>query len=90
MILSIDWIVSAVWIVEITRCPVSAAFTAVCIVSRSRISPITITSGLSLTTLRNASAKLYVSVPTSRCEITLFKSLCMNSMGSSILTTCRA
>ena len=36
---------SVVWSVERTRWPVSAAMSAVCMVSASRISPIRITSG---------------------------------------------
>ena len=34
-----------VWTVDSTRCPVSAACTAICAVSRSRISPTMMTSG---------------------------------------------
>ncbi len=55
-----------VWRVEKTRCPVSAAVMAVCIVSQSRISPTMMTSGSCRMALRNASLKEIVSVPTSR------------------------
>ena len=55
-----------VWSVDMTKCPVSAADTAVDIVSKSRISPTKITSGSSRKAERNAAAKLFVSEPTSR------------------------
>src|SRR5438132_10682970 len=45
---------SVVWSVDKTRCPVSAAATAILILSASRISPTTITSGACLTAARNA------------------------------------
>ena len=47
-----------VWMVEITRWPVSAACTAMCAVSRSLISPIMITSGSWRRNERSAAAKL--------------------------------
>ncbi len=55
-----------VWSVAKTRWPVSAAVSAVEIVSRSRISPTRITSGSWRSAARSASAKLGVSGPISR------------------------
>ena len=49
-----------------TRWPVSAAVMAVSMVSRSRISPISITLGSSRREARRPAAKLMVSLPTSR------------------------
>ena len=48
----IDVAASFVWSVESTRWPVSAASTAICAVSRSRISPTMITSGSARTIAR--------------------------------------
>src|SRR4051812_13885138 len=62
----IDWAVSLVCRVAKTRCPVSATVRANRMDSRSRISPTSSTSGSSRRTLRSASGKLAVSVPTSR------------------------
>ena len=53
-----------VWTVLMTRCPVSAALMAVAMVSGSRISPITITSGFSRSALRSAEEN-----PPSRCVL---------------------
>ncbi len=74
--------------VEKTRCPVSAAVITVEMVSGSRISPTMITSGSWRITLRRASGKEGVSVPTSRCEIEATPSVNRNSTGSSIVTMC--
>ncbi len=52
--------------VDRTKCPVSEAASATCIVSTSRISPMRITSGLCLTIYFKASVKDSVSIPTSR------------------------
>ena len=57
---------SIVCIVEKTRCPDSAAWSAVSAVSASRSSPIRITSGSWRSTRRSASSKEAVSSPTSR------------------------
>src|SRR5882762_4196022 len=78
-------VASVVWSVENTRCPVSAAFSAVSSVSMSRISPIRITSGACRSTWRNAALKERVSFPTSRCEMLARLSRCRNSIGSSIV-----
>src|SRR6266478_2207263 len=78
-------VASVVWSVENTRCPVSAAFSAVSSVSMSRISPIRITSGACRSTWRNAALKERVSFPTSRWEMLARLSRCRNSIGSSIV-----
>ena len=65
---------SVVWSVVSTRCPVSAAMSAVCMVSPSRTSPIRITSGSCRRMCFRPSPKEAVSRPTSRCEIVLFLS----------------
>jgi hypothetical protein len=62
--------------VAITRCPVSAAVTAMRIDSRSRISPITITSGACRSAPRNATGKLGASTPISTCSTTLRPCAC--------------
>ena len=76
---------SCVWSVAKTRWPVSAAVSAVEIVSRSRISPRRITSGSWRSAPRRASAKLVASGPISRW-LTMQR-LCRwrNSIGSSIV-----
>src|SRR5437773_2730006 len=61
------WVQSVVCSVENTRCPVSAAFSAVSSVSMSRISPIRMTSGAWRNTCRSAALNDSVSFPTSRC-----------------------
>ena len=76
--------------VPITRMPISAAVTAMLIVSRSRISPTRITSGSSRRAEVSAAAKLGVWWPTSRWLIRHFLRVCTNSMGSSIVTMCPA
>ena len=80
---------SGVWMVASTRCPVSAAVSAVEIVSRSRISPITTTSGSWRSTWRRASPKLWVSLVISRCFTMLRRLRWMNSMGSSTVMIIR-
>src|SRR5881392_342338 len=79
----IVWVASVVWSVENTRCPVSAALSAVSSVSISRISPIRITSGACRSTWRSAALNESVSFPTSRCEMLDRLSRCRNSIGSS-------
>ena len=49
---------SLVWSVEKTRCPVSAAWSAISTVSRSRISPSRMTSGSWRSTARRPLAKV--------------------------------
>jgi hypothetical protein len=77
-----------VWTVEKTRCPVSAALSAVWTVSSSRISPMRITSGSWRRIRRRADLNEPVSWPTSRWLIAERLSACRNSIGSSIVTTC--
>jgi hypothetical protein len=74
--------------VEKIRCPVSAAVSTVWTVVRSRISPTMTTSGSCRNTLRSASAKLGVSVPTSRWVTAPRLSFRRNSIGSSMVTRC--
>ena len=57
---------SLVCMVPITRCPVSAALTAISIVSRSRSSPITMMSGSSRSAPLSAVKKVFVWSPTWR------------------------
>ncbi len=59
------------WRVEKTRCPVSAAMMAVRMVSRSRISPTSRTSGSARRASRRASAKVGTSECSSRWWMTL-------------------
>src|SRR6266516_3490305 len=81
----IVWVQSVVCNVENTRCPVSAAFSAVSSVSISRISPIRMTSGAWRNTCRSAALNDSVSFPTSRCGIFARLSRCRNSIGSSMV-----
>ena len=67
--------------------PVSAAVSAMRIVSRSRISPTRRQSGSSRIAALTPSAKPGTSVPTSRWVKTDRALMCTNSMGSSIVTT---
>jgi hypothetical protein len=55
-------------------------------VSRSRISPIRITSGAWRSVFLSAASQLSVSMPTSRCVTTQFLCGCTNSIGSSTVT----
>ena len=66
MILPIDFAAPLVWSVAKTRWPVSAAVKASEMVSRSRISPTRITSGLSRRADLSADLKSGVWAPTSR------------------------
>ena len=77
-----------VWSVPNTRWPVSAAVSASEIVSRSRISPIRITSGSSRSALRNAFENELVCGPTSRWFTRQRFGGCTNSIGSSIVRMC--
>ena len=77
----------ASWVCSVakTRWPVSAAVSAVAIVSRSRISPRRITSGSWRSAPRSASAKLVASGPISRWLTMQRLWRCRNSIGSSIV-----
>ena len=86
----IDSVASTVWTVESTRWPVSAAESAVCTVSSSRISPIRMMSGSWRSTRRSARPNEAVSRPTSRWLMIEFLSRCRYSIGSSIVTMCFA
>jgi len=81
---------STVCIVDSTRCPVSAACSAVSIVSRSRISPSRTTSGSWRSADRRPAANVGTSVRTSRCVTTARRSSITNSIGSSIETMWQA
>ncbi len=81
---------SSVCSVESTRWPVSAATSAVSIVSTSRISPTRMMSGSCRSALRRPLAYDGVSKPISRWLITPFWSVCRNSIGSSIVRMCTA
>ena len=78
------------WTVEKTRCPVSAAASAMRIVSGSRISPTTMTSGAWRMAARSAVGKSGASTPISICSTRLERCGCSYSTGSSIVTMCRA
>src|SRR5579875_2065117 len=79
------WGASWVWSVASTRCPVSAAVSAVEIVSRSRISPTRITSGSWRSAARSASAKRGASGRSSRWLTRQRLWECRTSIGSSIV-----
>ena len=68
-----------------TRWPVSAAVSARRIVSRSRNSPTSTTSGSSRSAERSALLNDSVCGPTSRWLITHLRGSCTNSIGSSIV-----
>ncbi len=85
MIRLIVSVASSVWSVDMTRWPVSAAVSAVSIVSRSRISPTRITSGSWRRALFSACPKLMVSTPTSRWFTIDRLSRMRNSIGSSMV-----
>jgi len=86
MTLFIVWTASDVCSVENTRCPVSAISSAASIVSRSRISPMSITFGSCLRTCFSDCANDCVSLPTSRWSTSAFLFLCTYSIGSSMMT----
>ena len=79
---------SWVWSVAKTRWPVSAAVSAVPIVSMSRISPTRITSGSWRSAAFRASAKDGASAPSSRWLTMQRLCECRNSIGSSIVMMC--
>ena len=70
------------------RWPVSAMRSADSTVSRSRISPISTTSGSCRSAERSAFAKLWVSACSSRWLTMHFLWLCRYSTGSSMVTMC--
>ena len=76
--------------VENTRWPVSAAVSAISMVSRSRISPTRITFGACRSAARSASAKVGVSLCSSRWWTVPFLWTCRNSIGSSMVRMCSA
>ena len=82
------WAVDWVCRVANTRWPVSAAVSAVAIVSRSRISPTRITSGSSRSADFSASEKSSASAPISRWLTMQRLWLWRNSIGSSIVRMC--
>ncbi len=77
---------SVVCSVDITKWPVSEADRAAPTVSESRISPTRTTSGSWRIAARRATAKLSVSIRTSRWLIIADLSWCRTSIGSSIVT----
>ena len=85
MMRSSAWLALLACSVAMHRWPVSAKATACSIVSRSRISPIKITSGAWRRLFFNATPQPSVSMPTSRCVTMQFLCGCTNSTGSSIV-----
>ena len=85
MILSTVFEASMVCKVDKTKWPVSAASSAISVVSKSRISPIRITLGACRKVARNADGKSLVSYPTSRWLMVEFLCMCKYSIGSSIV-----
>ena len=81
---AVSWVCS----VANTRWPVSAAVSAVEMVSRSRISPTRITSGSWRSAALSASPKLWASAPSSRWLTMQLLCRCRNSIGSSIVRMC--
>ena len=81
---------SVVCRVESTRWPVSAAATAIRMVSGSRISPTTMMSGACRKAARSAVGKSGASTPISTCSTTLRKWVCSYSRGSSMVIMWRA
>ena len=83
-------VIGALWVCRVakTRWPVSAAVSAVAIVSRSRISPTRMTSGSWRSAARSASENDGVSKPTSRWLTMHIRCSCRNSIGSSIVRMC--
>ena len=81
---AVDWVCR----VAKTRWPVSAAVSAVDIVSRSRISPTRMTSGSWRRAAFRAIEKSGASEPISRWLTMHLRCGCMNSIGSSIVRMC--
>ena len=86
MMRSIAWLELLACSVLSARWPVSAKAMACSITSRSRISPIRITSGACRRVFLSAASQESVSTPTSRCVIMQFLCGCTNSTGSSMVT----
>ena len=80
----------ALWVCSVakTRWPVSAAVSAVEIVSRSLISPTRMTSGSWRSAPLSARPKPWASEPSSRWLTMHFLWECRNSIGSSIVRMC--
>jgi hypothetical protein len=81
---------SVVWRLENTRCPVSPAATAICIVSGSRISPTTMTVGRLAERGAQRVGKSGASMPISICSISDCGVRCSYSIGSSMVMMWRA
>ena len=79
------WFELFAWSVPMQRWPVSANVIACSIVSRSRISPIRMTSGACRSVFFSAISHDSVSTPTSRCVTTQLRCSCTYSMGSSMV-----
>ena len=79
------WLALLACSVAMHRWPVSAKAIACSMVSRSRISPIRITSGAWRSVFFSAASQLSVSRPTSRCVTMQFLCGCTNSTGSSMV-----
>src|SRR5213078_4900089 len=82
------WLALLACSVASTRCPVSENWMPYSMVSRSRISPIRITSGACRSVFLSAACQESVSTPTSRCVITHPLWVCTYSTGSSMVTMC--
>ena len=82
------WAAEFVCSVAKVRWPVSAMRSADSMVSRSRISPMSTTSGSSRRAARSAFANEWVSACTSRWFTTHFLCWCRYSMGSSTVSMC--
>ena len=87
MIRSIAWGASLVWRVAKTRWPVSAIVRAIWIDSRSRISPISSTSGSSRSAERRARSNEGLSIPISRWFTAAILWWWTYSIGSSMVST---
>ena len=88
MIRSSAWFALLACSVARHRCPVSANWMPYSMVSRSRISPIRMTSGAWRRVFFSAACQDSVSTPTSRCVMTQPLCGCTYSTGSSMDTMC--
>ena len=86
MMRSSAWLELLACSVASTRWPVSANWMPYSMVSRSRISPIRITSGAWRRVFFSAACQQSVSTPTSRCVMTQPLWVCTYSTGSSMVT----
>src|SRR2546429_2516601 len=82
------WLALLACRVASTRCPVSENWMPYSMVSRSRISPIRITSGAWRRVFLSAECQESVSTPSSRCVIPQPLWVCTYSTGSSMVTRC--